>query len=73
MKPEEIINALEKVPEYRLRLVELAWKLVNEEGKIDLTKIAFYHQEIVEAIEEAEAYRKETKEIRQCLLNHFRH
>jgi len=69
MNSEELINALKTVPECRLRLIELAWKVVGEDGEVDPTKIAFYHKEITEAIKEAEAYREQTKEIVRCLMD----
>ena len=52
----EIINILEGLQETRLRLLELVPKLLNQEGQIDEKKVAFYAQELEDAIQEARHY-----------------
>ena len=67
MKSSDLIDALKRVPEFRLRLVELAQKLAGEDGSIDFEKAAFYRQEIEDAIKEAQGYARATKEAVRCL------
>jgi len=62
MNPNNIIEALKSVPEIRLRIIDLAWKLVGDDGSISPEKTAFYRQELEEAITEAEAYMQATRE-----------
>ena len=45
----------------------LIWKVVREDGNLDEKKIAFYYQDVEEAISEAEAYSKKTREASDCL------
>jgi hypothetical protein len=67
MKNSDLIRALKGVPEFRLRLIELARELVGEDGSIDFEKAAFYRQETEDAIKEAQGYAQVTKEAVQCL------
>ena len=69
MNSDDLIKALRPVPQVRLRLIELAWKLVREDGSLDTDQLAFHHKELVEAIAEAEAYEKATMAAVQCLRN----
>jgi len=66
-----LVEILKGVPEYHLRLIELARKVVGEDGKIDPNQLAFHSKEISEAISEAEAYREATREAVRCLMEHF--
>ena len=67
MKTSDIIQALRKVPRCRLRLIELAWEVVGDDGSLDPEKLTFRGKELKEAIDEAEAYAQGTKEAVQCL------
>jgi len=67
-----LVEILKGVPECRLRLIEISWKLVGDEGKIDHHLLAFHSKEIKEAIKEAEMYQKATREAVKCLMEHFR-
>lgn len=58
----EFIRALREVPEERLRLIELAWELVGEDGNLDCGKAVFHSQELEEALAEAQAYVQAAKE-----------
>ena len=69
MNSDDLVNALRTVPQVRLRLTELAWKLTGDDGSLDAEKLAFHHQELVEAIHEAEAYEKSTIEAVRCLMS----
>lgn len=63
----EIINILEGLQETRLRLLELVPKLLNQEGQIDEKKVAFYAQELEDAIQEARHYADVNTELIRCL------
>ena len=67
MKSEDLVRALKGVPEFRLRLIDLARELVREDGSIDFDKATFYRKEIEEAIGEAEDYSWATREAVRCL------
>lgn len=66
-----LVEILKGVPQYPLRLIELAWKLVGDDGSIDTNRLAFHSKEIGEAISEAEAYQEATREAVRCLMDHF--
>jgi hypothetical protein len=70
MKASDLVNVLRELPEHRLRLIELTWK-VTRDGSIDPGLLAFHSKEIAEAIAEAEAYRDATREAVRCLKDHF--
>ena len=67
MNSHDMVEALRPLPQVRLRLIELAWKIVREDGSPDPDRLAFHHKELVEAIAEAEAYEKATKGAVLCL------
>jgi len=69
---EELIEILRQVPEKRLKIFELAWEVVGEDGNLDLDKVAFYSKELDQAISEAKAYSVETAEAVQCLKSFFK-
>lgn len=68
METGELIRILETLPEFRLRILELAWKVVGDDGTPDLERAALFYKEIREAADEAEAYAKGAKEATQCLI-----
>ena len=72
MDAYDLIRVLKEVPECRLRLIELAWETVGDDGSIDPEKLGFRRKELEEAIAEAEAYAKATRGAVQCLtdMNH---
>ena len=67
MDTSELIRALRKVPEFRLRIIKLAWEVVGGDGNLDGERLAFRGKELKEAINEAAAYSQATKEAVQCL------
>lgn len=67
MDPDALVRILSEIPPFHLRLIELAWQVVGEDGSLDSEKITFYAKELTEAIKEAEAYSQATKEVVQCL------
>ena len=67
METDALIKALKSVPEAHLRLIDLAWKLVGEDGTVDVDKLSFYAKEVEQAAAEVEAYSKATQELVACL------
>jgi len=68
MKTEDLVRVLQEVPEMRLLLLELAWKVVREDGSIDVDKLALHYKELEEAIAEAQGYQEATKGAVRCLI-----
>ena len=66
METKDLIRILKGVPETRLRIIDLAWK-VTDDGAIDPDKVALHYKEIKEATDEAQAYSEATKEAVECL------
>ena len=62
MTGHDITQALRRVPEVRLRLLELAWEVVKEDGSIDHERAAELALEVEQAIGEARAYSRATQE-----------
>jgi hypothetical protein len=73
MDTKDLIRVLKTVPEFRLRLIELAWKVIREDGQVDQDKVSFNRKEIDEAVEEAKAYGQATKEAVRCLMQMVQH
>lgn len=69
MKPQDLARALEGVPETRLRLVELARQVVDDEGNVDLVQCLPLAAEIEAAVDEARAYAQQTERVRWALQN----
>ena len=67
MDTSKLIDALRVVPEFRLRLIELAWEVVRDDGSLDPERLTFRGKELKEAVDEAEAYARATKEAVQWL------
>ena len=68
MDTSNLVRILGEVPQFNLRLTELAWEVVGEDGTLDMEKVTFYAKEISGAIKEAEAYSDATKEVLNCLI-----
>lgn len=68
MDTQGLIRILKGLPETRLRIIDLAWKVTDEDGAIDPDKVSLHFKEISEAAEEAEAYSHATAEAVQCLI-----
>jgi len=66
MNSQDLIEALKEVPERRLRIIELAWKVARD-GRMDPDLAAFHALEIEEAAREARAYIEEAQEVLECL------
>ena len=67
MDEQDLIRVLKEVPEHRLRLIELAWGVVRDDGSLDPERLGFRRKELEEAIAEAKAYAQATRESVQCL------
>jgi len=68
METCDLISALKTVPEFRLRLIELAWQVAGDDGSLDLEKLAFCAKEVEEAVAEAKACAQATREAIECLM-----
>ena len=73
MTPNELVNILKTVPGHRLRIIELAWELVDADGDLDENQAVRRMQEIREACQEAEDYGSATRQmvwsLNACLRN----
>ena len=67
MTPQDLIRALDTVPEKRLRLIELAGECVGQEGTMDWDRLQPLTAEVAAAIQEAQAYMRETEALK-CAL-----
>jgi len=67
MNPNRLTCSLKAVPAVRLKIVDLAWEVIDGEGKIDMTKAGFLSQELADAAEEAKAYATATQRIKWSL------
>ena len=67
MNVPDLVRVLEGLPETRLRLIDLAWEVVDDEGAIDPDKVALNYKEISEAMDEAQAYAQATEKAVLCL------
>jgi len=61
MKSGDLISALKQVPEFRPRLVQLAWKVTKKDGSIDPSLALALGTEVEGAIGEAQKYVAETR------------
>lgn len=64
---ERIIKALETVPEKKLRIIELANELVDENGELDYVRLDERQAEVNLAMAEARAYTQATEGAVQVL------
>jgi hypothetical protein len=63
MTPAELAAILRTVPETRLRIIELAWELADDEGRLDDLRAAARMGEVRDACAEAEHYGAATKRL----------
>ncbi|MDP2949735.1 MAG: hypothetical protein Q8P22_09400 [Chloroflexota bacterium] len=63
MTPQDLVKALRTVPEKKLRLVELAWELANEEGELNVEAAAERVDEVDAAAREVGAYIEATRRL----------
>ena len=69
MDTQDLVRLLKEVPECRLRIIELTWEVVGNDGSLDAKKLAFRSKELKEALAEAEAYGEATKGAVLCLIH----
>ena len=67
METKKLVAALQSLPEVRLRLITIAWKVVQADGSLDPDALGLHMKELEEAIEEARAYSEATQELVSCL------
>lgn len=67
MDTEKLVAALQSLPEVRLRLITIAWEVVQADGNLDADAIGLHMKELDEAIEEAKEYSEATQELVACM------
>ena len=55
-----ITEILKGVPDVNLKVIPLTWKLLGEDGRIDIRKASYDTTEVDAALEEAENYARQT-------------
>jgi len=55
-----ITEILKSVPEVKLKVIPLTWKLLGEDGRIDIKKASYDTTEVDAALEEADNYARQT-------------
>lgn len=72
MNVEELIAILRVVPETKLRIFPLAWKIVDADGRVDYGHVTFIADELDAAMREARVYSHASQEALRCLKNQIR-
>ncbi len=67
MNTKRLIKLLERVPETKLLIFDLAWKLARKDGTIDWDKSLQMVDEIEEAQRQVEIYTDGVSEMNRCL------
>jgi hypothetical protein len=68
----DITVILKGVPEVNLKVIMLTWKLLGEDGRIDIRKASYDTSEVDAALEEVEDYARQTGNAVQRLKNLLR-
>ena len=68
----DISEILKSVPEVKLKVIPLTWKLLGKDGRIDIRKASYDTSEIDAALNEADDYAKQTGSAVQHLKNLLR-
>ena len=68
----DITEILKSVPEVKLKIIPLTWKLLGEDGRIDIRKASYDITEVDIALDEAEDYARQTGSAVQRLKNLLR-
>jgi enamine deaminase RidA (YjgF/YER057c/UK114 family) len=68
----DIAEILKSVPEVKLKILPLTWKLLGNDGHIDVSKTSYDTAEVDAALEEAEDYAQQTANAVQHLKNLLR-
>ncbi len=67
MKIKRLIRILEDIPETKLLIFDLAWKLTRPDGTIDQDKSLEMVEEIEAASQQVEIYSNGVSEMNRCL------
>ena len=54
-----VTEILKSVPEVKLKIIPLTWKLLGEDGRIDIRKASYDTTEVDSALNEAEDYARQ--------------
>ena len=68
----DITEIFKSVPEVKLKIIPLTWKLLGKDGRIDITKASCDTTEVDTALNEAEDYARQTGSATQRLKNLLR-
>ena len=68
----DITEILKSVPEVKLKVIPLTWKLLGKDGRIDIRKASYDTTKVDAALEEAEDYARQTGSAVQRLKNLLR-
>jgi hypothetical protein len=68
----DITDILRSVPEVKLKIIPLTWRLLGEDGRIDVKKATYDTSEVETALKEAEDYVRQTESAVQRLKNVLR-
>ena len=69
---DNIVEILKSVPEVKLKVIPLTWKLLGEDGRIDIRKVSYDTTEVDAALDEAEDYARQTESAVHRLKNLLR-
>ena len=63
----DVADYLLEIPEFHLRLIPLAWEVVNADGSLNEQKVLYHQAELEQAIDEMDAYVREAAKAVECL------
>ena len=69
MTRDRLLEILQSLPAVRLELIGLTWKLVDDNGRLDEAKVAFYYVEVEKAVTQAQEQARATGELIRSLAN----
>ncbi len=72
MMPRDLVDIFKTVPEKRLRIIELAWELLDAEGNLDENEAVDRMQEVRQACQESEDYAAATRKMVRSLIECLR-
>lgn len=58
---EDLVRIFLELPERELQIIDLAWKVANEDGSIDQTRALIFMDDIEQARQEARSYATATE------------
>ena len=65
MRPAEIAAALRKVPEHRLKLIDMVVAAADQNGHVDYRELSAQQPGISDAIDEARNYARRVEDLRR--------